>query len=77
MNIPDPKRSAFVKDLEQLLNKHSLESGSDTPDFILAEFLTGCLETFNDTLTQRENWYGRTTPRIIAATPPVDNPPAQ
>jgi DNA-binding XRE family transcriptional regulator len=46
-------------ELQNLLNYHSVESGSDTPDFILAAFLLGCLETYNKTLVAREKWYGR------------------
>jgi hypothetical protein len=36
-----------------------MENGSDTPDFILAEYLTGCLDTWNKSVKHREKWYGR------------------
>jgi hypothetical protein len=49
----------FRKDLERLINRHSLENGSDTPDFILAEYLTKCLEAFDWCVTNREKWHGR------------------
>jgi len=49
----------FRKELEDLINRHSLENGSDTPDFILADYLVGCLRTFDETLVKRERWYGR------------------
>jgi len=52
----------FRKELEILINKFSLENGSDTPDFILADYLTNCLKTFDDTLQAREEWYGRGKP---------------
>jgi hypothetical protein len=48
----------FKDELEQLINKYSKESGSDTPDFILAEYLEGCLKVFNKTVKRREQWYG-------------------
>ena len=35
-------------DITTVLNKHSAEGGSDTPDFILARFLLGCLEAFDN-----------------------------
>lgn len=54
-----PRESAFQKELENLINRYSQENGSDTPDFILAEYLTGCLATFNRTVIRREEWYGR------------------
>ena len=49
----------FKKELETLINKHSLENGSNTPDYLLAEYLEMCLESFNKTLQRREAWYGR------------------
>lgn len=51
----------FEKELRNLINRYSQENGSDTPDFILAEYLNNCLKIFNDTLTKREKWYGRTS----------------
>lgn len=47
----------FQKALEDLINRHSMENGSDTPDFILAKYLQGCLETFNATVKLRDSWY--------------------
>ena len=50
--------SDFKKELEGLINKYSIENESDTPDFILAEYLMGCLKTFNDITKSRDRWYG-------------------
>jgi hypothetical protein len=50
---------AFRKELESLINRHSIENGSDTPDWILTEYLIGCLETFDRAIGLREKWYGR------------------
>jgi hypothetical protein len=47
----------FRKDLEKLINSHSMENGSDTPDFILADFLTRCLEAFDAGVSCRRGWY--------------------
>jgi len=47
----------FWDDLEELINKHSLENASNTPDWILAQYLKGCLDAFNKAVKQRENWY--------------------
>lgn len=46
----------FTRELEKLINKYSLENGSDTPDFLLASFLTGCLQSFNSTMQHRKRW---------------------
>lgn len=49
----------FRKELEILINKHSKENGSNTPDFILAEYLCICLQAFDHVVDLREAWYGR------------------
>jgi hypothetical protein len=49
----------FVKELEHLINCHSIENESNTPDFILAQYLAGCLAAFTTATQQRETWYGR------------------
>ncbi len=49
--------SNFRKDLEQAINFHNKESGSDTPDFILAEYLIDCLESFDKATKSRAEWY--------------------
>ena len=51
----------FITELRELLNRRSMENGSDTPDFMLAEYLVRCLENWNLTIHNREVWYGRKT----------------
>lgn len=50
--------STFLKELEALINKHSLENASGTPDFILATFLDNVLKSFDTAVQQRANWRG-------------------
>ncbi len=47
----------FEKKLADLINHHSLENKSNTPDFILARFLTRCLYAWNQTTRDRARWY--------------------
>lgn len=54
-----PPPSDFAKELESLINRHSMENASDTPDFILAHYLAACLAAFNTATRDRETWYGR------------------
>jgi hypothetical protein len=49
---------SFQNKIEQLINETSQENESNTPDFILAEFLYSCLVTFNKGIKQRDKWYG-------------------
>jgi hypothetical protein len=41
------------------LNRVSAENASNTPDYILAQYLLACLAAFNIAVQQRETWYGR------------------
>lgn len=65
LDITDPaevealQHSSFKLQLEKLINRNSMENGSDTPDYILAQFLAGCLTTYNAALKERERWFGR------------------
>ena len=49
----------FEEELANLINRHSLGNKSNTPDFILAQYIAGCLLVFETAIQQRENWYGR------------------
>lgn len=48
----------FEKELEMLINEHSKENESDTPDFILAQYLKSCLANYAETVKARDKWYG-------------------
>ena len=52
------KISALEKQLSDLINCVSREQDSNTPDFLLAEFMVRCLEVFELTSNKREVWYG-------------------
>lgn len=45
-------------EIRSLLNKHSAENGSNTPDHILADYLCGCLAVFEASVRMRDTWYG-------------------
>lgn len=47
----------FERDLEKLINQHSLENHSNTPDFILARYLQRCLLTYEQAVNSRDNWH--------------------
>lgn len=49
----------FKEELEKLINKHSIEAGSNTPDFVLAQYMNDCLKSFEEAINARETWYGR------------------
>jgi hypothetical protein len=50
--------SLFREDLEDLVNRYSKENGSNTPDFILANYLEACLISFDEAVKLRDIYYG-------------------
>lgn len=57
--------SDFERELSALLNRYSVESDSDTPDFILARYLNDCLNAFNLATNKRNAWYGHETTPVV------------
>ena len=51
--------TVFEQKLRSLINAQSMEKASNTPDYILAEYLGACLSAFNYATRAREQWYGR------------------
>ncbi len=44
--------------LRNLINSENREADSDTPDFILAEYMMACLDAFELASNKREVFYG-------------------
>ena len=44
-------------EIQEAINRHSAENGSNTPDFILASFLADCLDAFDRATNTRTEWY--------------------
>ena len=51
------KEKSFREELISVINCHCKENESDTPDFILAEYLIDCLETFDRATKKRSKWW--------------------
>lgn len=58
MTEQEQHRNDLPADLAALLNRHSAENASGTPDFILAEFLFATLKAYNSTVVKRADWRG-------------------
>jgi len=50
--------SDFEKELTMLINSYSIENQSNTPDFLLAQFIIGCLNAYKVAVNNRDLWYG-------------------
>ena len=57
--LPRSSMDNFERELTALLNRYSQENASNTPDFILAQYLVACVAAWNTATQQRETWYGR------------------
>lgn len=51
------KESSFEDELVALINRYCVENVSNTPDFILAEYVQNALNAFNHAVKLREVWY--------------------
>ena len=49
--------SELSKKIEGAINECSAENGSNTPDFLLAEYLTACLAAYEEITKARDKWY--------------------
>lgn len=47
----------FKEELRQLINKHSIENDSQTPDWCIASYLINCLTAMNCVINGRDIWY--------------------
>ena len=62
------KTLSFHAELTALLNRHSMENGSNTPDFLLASYLCACLTIWDEHTVKRLKWYeGAAPPECIPA----------
>lgn len=52
------KEDKVKKELAEVINRNSLENKSNTPDWVLAEYLFDCWCAFNSATRTRDNWYG-------------------
>ncbi len=48
---------ALRLEIERAINRASREDRSNTPDYILAEYLVRCLDAFEKATNQRTEWY--------------------
>ena len=51
------ENATFESELIELINRYSIENESDTPDFILANYILDCLNAFKIAVHGRDAWY--------------------
>ncbi|MBK9952879.1 MAG: hypothetical protein IPP10_15630 [Candidatus Competibacteraceae bacterium] len=53
----DTNKTGFKAELATLINRYSKENDSNTPDFILADYMTDCLNAYDKAVARRTEWY--------------------
>jgi hypothetical protein len=51
-------KKEFKKELESLIYTYCMDTDSDTPDYILAEYMVSCLKAFNKATRERDAHLG-------------------
>lgn len=69
---PYERERDLHEDLRQVINKHSVENGSDTSDSILAFYLIDCLKVWNTTTRRRDRSNTRPPDLPQPAAPTMD-----
>ena len=64
--LEEIKESDFFNELKYILNRYCKENESNTPDYILANYLCRCLENYNLTVIERDKHCGYTKLRSEA-----------
>ena len=55
----EKKYQSFKKDLEQAINKNSMENYCNMPDFIIAEYLVHCFSGLCGAKNKNDKWHNR------------------
>lgn len=55
----------FQKELEALINRHSMDNECNTPDFLLAEYLVACLAAYKGLKSANDHWHGVSATKSI------------
>lgn len=68
----DESKLTFEEALTNLINRYSMENGSNTPDYILAKYLCECLDNYDNIVRTREMWHGRSL-RAVGHVSQIEN----
>ena len=57
--LTEEQRETLAREFASAINSNCIENTSDTPDYILGEYLVNCLEAFHEINHRRQTWYGK------------------
>ena len=56
-HFPTPRAKSFIQELEELINRHSIDNESDTPDYILATYMLATHKAYSEAVHARDRHY--------------------
>ena len=68
--LADASDADFRRALTKLLNHYNMESGADTPDFILSNYMLACLRAYDEATRGRDAFYKAPDPEVSIDAPP-------
>lgn len=57
-SLSEPEHKTFPDELKELINKHSMENRSNTPDWILARMVCEMLDIYRNAVNERDTYHG-------------------
>ena len=55
--IVEDRYERLIEEFRKVINRNSLENGSNTPDYILARMIVEFIALYNDTVQLKEEWH--------------------
>lgn len=55
----EDQKHELAIEFARVINSNCIENVSNTPDFIIAEYLVNCLEAYHQINERKETWYGK------------------
>lgn len=71
--MSERKETTLEQEIAELLNRHSVENDSNTPDFILAAYVVECLDAYARAIKARTKW--GSVPVVTTTLPDRGTPP--
>lgn len=59
LSVDLKRRAEFMQELQTLINRYGVDTDADTQDFVLAEYVLGCLSIYGLTVKKRDQLTGR------------------
>lgn len=59
MEFKDEKKERIKNAFKETVNRNGMDTWCNTPDFIIAEYLYDCLESYSKLQKEKDRWEGK------------------